>query len=275
MRHAAIRLLLGATLCLVAAQNAFPYPARQSKARSVATVELKVAAGDELTPALTELAGAFEKKTGRHINLTFADSASLYSQIRKGAAFDAFFPSDITQVRRLTASGVAMGLSLTEYARDPLVLCASPTLRVEFPREHPLAALKDKTIAHIALPDPHHTPAGKAALAAMQTAHAYDEMERRKLLVGDDVSQTAQRVQNGDADLALLPASAACNVWGARVVPIPSNLYRPIMMGAAVITRSKHHPETYAFLRFAVSPAGAAILSRNGLSAKSLSARSH
>jgi len=238
-------------------------------------VELKIAAADELSPALAELAGAFEKKTGRHIDLTFADSASLFSQIRKGDAFDAFFPADISEVRRLSSSGVTMGLSVTEYARNGLVLCVSPMVPVEFPREHPLAPLKDKSIAHIAIPDPHRTPSGRAAVEAMKAAHVYEEIERRKLWVGDGISQTAQHVQEGAADVALLPVTAECSSWGARAIPIPPNLYRPIAMGAAVVTRSKHHQETYAFLRFAASPAGTAIFSRYGFSpVRTISARS-
>jgi molybdate transport system substrate-binding protein len=270
-----MRLFLSVMACAVAVPNALAYPVFQPKTHPAPSVELKIAAADQLTSALSELASAYEMKTGKRINLTFADSANLYSQIRKGTIFDAFFPSDTNQIRRLTASGVAMGLSVIEYAHDPLVLCLAPTVRVEFPREHPLDALKAKIIMHIALPDPHSTAAGRAALQAMQTAHAYGELERRKLVVGNDVAQTAQRVQDGDADLAFLPASAGCGAWGARVVPIPQNLYRPIAMAAAVITRSKQHQEAYAFLRFAASPSGAAILSRNGFSAKSLSARSH
>src|SRR5262249_10191001 len=242
-----IGLLCGALVSLLAAPSALPYPTAQPKPHPAAGVELKIAAADELSPALTELADAFEKKTGRHINLTFAESTSLVSQIRKGAAYDAFFPADINEVRRLSLSGVTMGLSVTEYARNGLVLCVSPMVRVEFPREHPLLPLKDRIIAHIAIPDPHRTPSGRAALEAMKAAHVYEEMERRKLWVGDDVPQTAQHVQNGDADVALLPATAECTSWGARAVPIPPNLYRPISMGAAVVTRSKHHQEAYAF----------------------------
>ena len=268
--------MLVAAGCAFVAPSALPYPARQAKPGPATGVELKIAAANELSPALTELAEAFEKKTGRRINLTFADSAALYSQIRKGAAFDAFFPADINEVRRLSSSGATMGLSMTEYAHDGLELCVSPTARAEFPKKHPLAALKAKVIAHIAIPDPHRTPSGRAALQALQAAHAYDEVERIKLVVGDDVPQTAQRVQAGEADVALLPVSAACAAWAARAIPIPANLYRPMGMGAAVVTRSRHHTEAYAFLRFAASPAGAEIFSRHGFSAaRTLSARSH
>src|SRR5262249_45396312 len=182
-----IGLLCGALVSVLAVPSALPYPTAQPKPHPAASVELKIAAADELSPALTELAEAFEKRTGRHIDLTFADSASLYSQIRKGAAFDAFFPPNISEVRRLSRSGIAMGLSVTEYARNGLVLCISPMVRVEFPREHPLAPLKDKIIAHIAIPDPHRTPSGRAALEAIEAAHV---LERRKLWVGEDVPQT-------------------------------------------------------------------------------------
>jgi ABC-type molybdate transport system substrate-binding protein len=108
-RDATIRLCLGLVLCCLAVPTTI---AQQSGATKTG-VELNVAAAAELDPALAEVARAFEEKTGKHVTLKFADSASLYSQIRTGAAFDVFFPADRNDVRRLAASGAAVGSSVT------------------------------------------------------------------------------------------------------------------------------------------------------------------
>jgi molybdate transport system substrate-binding protein len=220
-----------------------------------------------LNSAITEVAGAFEKKTGNHVRLTFADSASLYSQIRKGATFDVFFSADMNDIRRLAASGVAVGASVTEYARDELVMCISPMVRFQFPPGNPLLAVRDKTISHIAVPDPQHTASGRVAEDALRAGRDYDLAVRRKLLVGTDNSQVAQFMRNGDADVALLPMSAAraYGLWGARVIPISPSLYPPIKMGAVVIVRSNHHREALELIRFAASSDGKAIFRRYGL----------
>ena len=139
-----------------------------------AGVEISVAAPAGLNAALTEVARAFEEKTGHHVRLTFEDSASLYSQIRGGATFDAFFSADMQDVRRLAASRAVVASSVTEYARDQLVMCISPIVRFPFQPGNPLLALRDKTISHIAIPDPQKTASGKAAEEALKAGRDYE-----------------------------------------------------------------------------------------------------
>jgi molybdate transport system substrate-binding protein len=229
-------------------------------------VEMSVEAPAGLNAAITELARAFESKTGNHVRLTFADSDSLYSQIRSGATFDAVFLPDIQNARRLVASRAAVPGSLTEYARDQLVICVSPIVRFHFPPGNPLLALRDKTISHIAMPDPQHTASGKVAEEALKGSRDYDLAVRRKVLIGKDNSQVARFLENGDADVALLPMTAAraSGLWGARVIPVSPALYPPIRMGAVVIMRSKRRSEALEFLRFAASSDGRKIFRRDG-----------
>ncbi|HEV2961028.1 MAG TPA: molybdate ABC transporter substrate-binding protein [Candidatus Angelobacter sp.] len=262
MTNAAIRLGLVIILCCFALPASTARQADQPKEG----VQLTVAAAAELDPALAEMARAFEQKTGKHVTLKFADSASLYSQIQKGAAFDAFFPADMNDVRRLATSGAAVTTSITEYARDELVLCISPMVRVEFPPRNPLVALRQKAISRVAISDARRTAAGKAAVEALQAAHAYDLAVRRKILVGEIIAQVAHFEENGNSDVALLPMSAtrAYPLGGTQVITIASNLYRPIRMQAVVVTRSKHRRDALEFLRFAASPPGQAIFGRYG-----------
>lgn len=227
---------------------------------------LVVAAAAEVNSAITEAARVFEQKTGRHIRFTFADSSSLYSQIRNGAPFDAFFSADLDYPRRLAASGATVNGSATAYARDRIVLCISPMARVELPPRDPLTVLRNKAISHIAISDPQRTIAGRATLRALRTAHIYDFTVQRKLLVGDDSSQVAQFVQNGSADVALLPSSAirAYSLSGTRMISIPASLAPAISMGAVVLKRSKHRQEALGFLKFTTLAEGEAIFRRYG-----------
>ena len=264
MRHTALTLmlLLG---CGPAVAIGSPNYAGGRGTEDAAGVEISVAAPAGLNTAMTEVARAFEEKTGHHVRLTFADSASLYSRI-PGGPFDAFFSVDMQDVRRLTASRAAVAGSVTEYARDELVMCISPIVRFPFPPGNPLLALRDKTISHIAIPDPQKTSSGKVAEAALKADRDYDAAVRRKILIGKDNSEVAQLMEHGDADVALLPMTAAraSGLWGARVIPISPRLYPPMRMGAAVMMRSKRRPEALAFLRFTASSEGRAIFRREG-----------
>jgi ABC-type molybdate transport system substrate-binding protein len=155
MRDRAIGLFFIIFGCGLAAPIRTPYQAGGLRADDSAAVELSVAAPEELNPAITEVAEAFEQKTGNRVRLTFGDSASLYLQIRNGARFDAFFSTDMDHPRRLVASGTATGGSLTEYAHDNLVLWISPVMRLGIPARNPLLIVRDKSISHIAIADPN------------------------------------------------------------------------------------------------------------------------
>jgi molybdenum ABC transporter molybdate-binding protein len=264
MRHTAITLVLLILGCGPAVAISSPHYGRG--ADDAADSEISVAAPTALNAAMTEVARAFEEKAGHHVRLTFADSASLYSQILGGATFDAFFSTDMQDVRRLAASHKAVTGSVTEYARDELVMCISPIVRFQFPPGNPLMALRDKTISHIAIPDPQKTTSGKVAEEALRAGQDFDQAVRRKLLIGKDNSEVAQLMEHGDADVALLPMTAAraSGLFGARVIPISPRLYPPMRMGAVVIMRSKRRSEALEFLRFAASPDGRAIFRREG-----------
>jgi molybdenum ABC transporter molybdate-binding protein len=216
MRHTAIKLVLLILGCGPAIAISSPDYAGGRVADDAVGVEISVAAPAGLNATLTEVARAFEVKTGRHVRLTSADSASLYSQIISGAAFDAFFSADMQDVPRLAASRAVVASSVAEYARDELVMCISPIVRFPFQPGNPLLALRDKTISHIAIPDPQKTTSGKVAEEALKAGRAYDAAVRRKILIGKDNSEVAQLMEHGDADVALLPMTAAraSGLWG-------------------------------------------------------------
>src|ERR1700691_3507082 len=266
MRHTAITVVLLILGCGPASAINSPDHAGGRVADDAVGVEISVAAPAGLNAPLTEVAQAFEEKTGRHVRLTFADSASLYSQIRSGATCDAFFSADMQDVRRLAASRAVVAGSVSEYYRHQLVMCTSPIVRFPFPPGNPLLALRDKTTSHIAIPDPQKTTSGKVAEEALKAGGEYDAAVRRKILIGKDDSEVAQFLEHGDADVALLPMTAAraSGLYGARVIPISQRLYPHMRMGAAVLIRSKRRSEALEFLRFAVSPDGRAIFRREG-----------
>lgn len=223
-------------------------------------VELSVAAASDVTPAMKEIAAAFERKFNGHVLLTFAESHALYEQIRTGAPFDVFFAADMDEARRLAASEKAG--PVRAYARIGLVMCISPMMPIQLPLRNPLVVLRNKAIAHIAIVDPHQTDFGKATVSALRRNHIYDETLRRKFVVGENASQTAEYLLNGSADVALLPSSIA--VAGAQRVPIPSSSYVTMPMGAVILKRSKHQHEAVLFLNFASSSAARTTFSRYG-----------
>lgn len=261
-------LLFSMAVWTLAVSGGNPHQDAGANASPSATgVELAIAAPDELISPLTELARQFEQNTGTRIRFTFADSASLLRQIRTGSAFDAAFLPDLSDVRRLAASGTVTSISITEYARDQMVLCFRPSVHIEPRLGNPLLLLTDKRIAQIAIASPQHTVFGKITVQALTAVHIYDAELKRKLVVGQDVADVAQLLEKGDADVALLPGSAirAYQLRSLRVLPVTSShVYKPIRRGAALLRRSKHPKQALEFLKFAVSPDGKAIFRQAG-----------
>ena len=80
--------------------------------------------------------------------------------------------------------------------------------RVQARLSRGLAVLLDPSIRKIAIANPLHAPYGVAAVAAMRHEGIYDKV-KGKLVLGENISQTAQFVQSGNADVGLLALSLA------------------------------------------------------------------
>src|SRR5579864_7762687 len=246
-------------------------PAQQEEPSRPET-QLTIAAPAELNPAITQLARAFEQKSRQPVQVTVEHWENRRSPTRT-PVFDALFVLDTDELQRLAASGTITPNSIMEVARDQLVICISPLVRVEFPPRSPLLGLKEKAVSRIAIPDPR-TVYGRAAKQALKSIKVYSPVIAEKLAVGKDLSDVAQLMERGDASAAILPKSAlqTYSLRGTRVIPIAQSLYPPIRMGAGVTRRSKNKQEAMQFLRFAVSPDGQEVFRQSGFSESKLAA---
>jgi molybdate transport system substrate-binding protein len=268
VRRIVTGLLFSVIVGTLTASASIPYQ-ENGASPSPANVELAIAAPVELNSALTALARQFEQKTGNRVRFIFADSASLLTQIQNGAALDAVFLADMHDVRRLAASGMVTSRSMTEYARDSMILCFAPGVRIEPRSGNPLLLLTDKSIPRVAIASPQHTAFGKATVQALTAVHIYDVTVRRKLVIGETIAEVAQSLEKGGADVAVLPGSAmqAYQLRSTQVIPIAANLYSPMRKGAGVLRRSRHPQQAMTFLKFAVSHDGKTVFREAGFDA--------
>ena len=79
----------------------------------------------------------------------------------------------------------------------------------------PLADLADPRIARIAIANPKHAPYGKRAVEALKAAGVWAQVEP-KLVYGENIAQTAQFVQTGNAQVGIIALSLALNPELAR-----------------------------------------------------------
>src|SRR5206468_2104858 len=66
-----------------------------------------------------------------------------------------------------------------------------------------IKALQHPSIKKIAIANPKHAPYGRAAVAAMEHFKVHKAV-KDKLILGENISQTAQFVQTGGADIGII-----------------------------------------------------------------------
>ena len=237
--------------------------------------EIKVAAAADLTFAFQGVGARFQEQTGNSIKLTYGSSGNFFAQIQNGAPFDLFFSADVGYPKKLEAAGLIEPGTIYEYASGKLVMWVPNASKLELSRG--LATMLDPGIRKIAIANPQHAPYGIAAVAAMRHVAVYDKI-KSKLVLGENISQTAEFVQSGNADagiLALSLALAPAMKDKGRYVEIPATDYPPIIQ-AAVILKSSHNQQlANQFMKFIKQPDTIALMARYGFSIPKDSAAQH
>lgn len=231
--------------------------------RSVAE-EITIAAASDLNFAFKEIVAEFEKTTGNHVKLTLGSSGNFYAQIQNGAPFDLYFSADIAYPRKLEEAGLTVPGSLYQYAVGRIVMWTGNGSHLDFSKG--LEILREPTIGKIAIANPKHAPYGRAAVAAMEHAQVYDRL-KDKLVLGENISQAAQFVESGAADVGIIalslalapPMQAAGHYW-----EIPADAYPPIEQGAVILMGGKNQDSAKAFLSFIQGAEGQTMMKRYG-----------
>ncbi len=232
---------------------------------AAANRELNVAAAADLSSALPALAAGYEKRSGVALKLSFGASGSLTQQIQNGAPFDVFFSADMDYPKQLIAEGKADGATLYRYAVGQLILWvpASSPLDVE---HKGVDVLLDPAVTKIAIANPQHAPYGRAAVAALKHFGLYEKVQPR-LVLGENISQAAQFVESGNAQVgfvALAHALAPAMQGKGRYWKLPADAYPALDQGAVVISSSLRRQDAASFLDYMKGAEARDVLKRYG-----------
>ena len=129
-----------------------------------------------------------------------------------------------------------------------------------------LADLTDPSIRKIAIANPQHAPYGKRAEEALKAAGVWDKI-KPKLVYGENIAQTAQYVQSGNAQVGIIALSLALGPELARqgsYALIPDKLHQPLEQGFIITRRAADNSLARAFARFMASKEARAIMTRYG-----------
>jgi molybdate transport system substrate-binding protein len=224
-----------------------------------------VAAAADLTYCIQELNHKYRRNhPDTELKVSTGSSGDLYTQIQQGAPFDVFLSADISFPKKLVDEGLADNSTLTVYAVGQLALWTAKPQTILLDKG--IEVVGAPAVKRIAIANPEFAPYGRAAKAALETAGLWNKIQNR-IVMGENISQTAQLVQSGNADvgfvaLSLLYTPALKNV--GHYVRVDPKLY-PLLQQALVLTKTgASNPAAKEYLQFLDSSGARVIFDRYG-----------
>jgi len=230
-------------------------------ASDVRAADASVAVAANFTDAAKEIGAAFQKATGHRAVFSFGSTGQLFTQITQEAPFEVFLAADQQHPEKAAAEGLAEpGTSFT-YATGRIVL---------FSKDRGLVAgertLREGRFTRLAIANPATAPYGAAAIEAMKALGVYETLSA-KLVQGNNIAQTYQFVETGNAELGFVALSQiAGSEEGPRWI-VPASLYTIISQDAVLLKKGADNEAARAFVAFLKGPEARAIKEKYGYGA--------
>jgi molybdate transport system substrate-binding protein len=229
-------------------------------------VTVRVFAAASLTEAFQEIAAAYEKAhPGVHVELNFAGSQVLRTQIEQGAPADIFASADVVQAEALVQAGLLAPRRI--FARNGLVVVV------------PSAGNKIARLADLARPGMKIVVAGPSVPVGRYTAEVLAKLGTDGGF-GDDFAARVQanlvshetnvravlsKVVLGEADAGFAYATDAATAAGkVRAIEIPECCDVTAEYPIATVLRGAAAREAQAFVALVMGAEGQAILRKHG-----------
>jgi len=224
--------------------------------------DVNAAVAANFTKVATDLAGQFEKATGNHVNLSFGATGALYTQITQDGPFDVFLSADDKRTGIAIKDGFGVEGTEFTYAVGKVVLY-SPTIDVT----DGAAVLKGGAFEHIALADPRAAPYGAAGVAVLDKLGLAAAVTP-KIVSGENITQTQQFVDSGNAELGFVALSQVIGKPAAQVWQPPQEDYPPIRQNAVLLKHGADNQAAKNFLAFLKTDAAVSAIKAAGYEAE-------
>ncbi len=223
--------------------------------------KLIIAAAADLRFALDSIVTEFGH--ANRIDVVYGSSGKLYEQISNSAPFDIYFSADMNYPKLLENKGLTAS-ELYFYGIGRLVLWSkNPKTSLS------MHTLTDNSIRKIAIANPKHAPYGERAVEALQHYQIY-ESAKNKLVFGENISQTAQFVASGAADIGVVALSLVLSPNMKRINAnyflIPEESHTPLLQAAVITRHGRDKALAFEFLEFVKKPQSQEILLHFGFS---------
>lgn len=217
---------------------------------SVSAEEAQIAVAANFTAPMKAIIEVFEEDTGHKVQASYGSTGKLYAQIKNGAPFEALLAADQERPERLEEEGVGLPGSRFTYAIGTLVLWSADADKVE----DGAALLKSGDFNKLSIANPKLAPYGVASIETLEALGLKAAIEP-KLVMGENIAQTYQFVDTGNADIGFVALSQVMQdgelIKGSGWV-VPSQMHAPIRQDAVILNSGKDNPaltELFAYLK--------------------------
>jgi molybdate transport system substrate-binding protein len=224
--------------------------------------KIRIAAASDLKFALDSVAAIFKKTNPGIVDITYGSSGKFFEQLSNGAPFDIFFSADISYPTQLKEKKFALS-EVYPYGIGRIVLWSKKL----DPEKDGMNILLQSSIKKIAIANPAHAPYGKRAEEALVNYKLFESV-KEKLVYGENISQTAQFVTTGAADIGIVALSLALSPnmkkENGKYFLIPENSHQPLVQGVVIMHHAEGNDLAKVFLEFVKGDTATAILQHFG-----------
>ena len=230
---------------------------------------LRIAAAANLSDVLPEIIEGYKTDKGlpdQEIEVTFASSGKLYSQIISGAPYDIFLAANQdfpAQLLNEVFKGDANHTPFT-YTQGQLSIYSATKAVGVFDQNTLTELLNSNDKNKITIANPELAPYGASAKSYLQTQNLYNALTAQKRLIqAENIGQAFQYAHTGSVDYGFVAHS---QVIAMKATPehfylLPSTSYPAILQDGILITNEANAADFTDYLR---SPTGQAYFSRAG-----------
>ena len=230
---------------------------------------LRIAAAANLSDVLPEVIEGYKTDKGlpnQEIEVTFASSGKLYSQIISGAPYDIFLAANQdfpAQLLNEVFKGDANHTPFT-YTQGQLSIYSATKAVGVFDQNTLTELLNNNDKSKITIANPELAPYGASAKSYLQTQNLYEALiAQKRLIQAENIGQAFQYAHTGSVDYGFVVHS---QVIAMKATPehfylLPPTSYPAILQDGILITNEANAADFTDYLR---SPTGQAYFSRAG-----------
>ena len=230
---------------------------------------LRIAAAANLSDVLPEVIEGYKTDKGlpnQEIEVTFASSGKLYSQIISGAPYDIFLAANQdfpAQLLNEVFKGDANHTPFT-YTQGQLSIYSATKAVGVFDQNTLTELLNSNDKSKITIANPELAPYGASAKSYLQTQNLYEALiAQKRLIQAENIGQAFQYAHTGSVDYGFVAHS---QVIAMKATPehfylLPPTSYPAILQDGILITNEANAADFTDYLR---SPTGQAYFSRAG-----------